>query len=118
MLENDRERKKDDKKENRGIILSGIECFLIEVLCLERCISGHIVFLGIRHFILTDQGKDKPFFRVSQSLLTEDYYSPLQQTVQSATVDCTVCRNRLYSPLWKSVVIRLTDRHNRKDGNA
>jgi hypothetical protein len=66
LLENDRERKKDDKKENRGIILSGIECFLIEVLCLERCISGHIVFLGIRHFILTDQGKDKPFFRVSQ----------------------------------------------------
>ena len=85
MLENDRERKKDDKKENRGIILSGIECFLIEVLCLGRCISGHIVFLGIRHFILTDQGKDKPFFRVSQRLLNGRL---LQSTVTDYTVHC------------------------------
>ena len=89
MLENDRERNKDDKKENRGIILSGIECFLIEVLCLERCISGHIVFLGIRHFILTDQGKDKPFFRVCQSLLNGRF-------LQSIAADRTVCYGGLY----------------------
>ena len=92
MLENDRERKKDDKKENRGIILSGIECFLIEVLCLERCISGHIVFLGIRHFILTDQGKDKPFFRVSQRLLN-------RRLLQSIAADRTVCYGGLYGLL-------------------
>lgn len=92
MLENDRERKKDDKKENRGIILSGIECFLIEVLCLGRCISGHIVFLGIRHFILTDQGKDKPFFRVSQSLLNG-------RLLQSIAADRTVCYGGLYGLL-------------------
>ena len=45
-------------------------------------------------------------------------YGPLQRTIQSAAGDCTVHCNGLYSPLPETVVIRRTDRHNRKDENA
>ena len=38
--------------------------------------------------------------------------------LQSPAVDCTVHCNEPYSPLPETVVIRRTDRHNRKDENA
>jgi len=38
--------------------------------------------------------------------------------LQSAAMDCTVHCSRLYGPLPETVVIRRTDRHNRKDENA
>ena len=92
MLENDRERKKDDKKENRGIILSGIEYFLIEVLCLGAMYVGADWFLGDAICHIGCKGKSKPFRRVNQALLNG-------RLLQSIAADRTVHCNGLYSLL-------------------
>ena len=65
---------------------------------------------GFKYHI-TNKGKNKPFPGVGQGLLNG-------RLLQSAAMDCTVHCNGLYSPLPKTVVIRRTNRHNRKDENA
>ena len=77
------------KKRIEGLFCQESSVFLLKFSVWERCISGHIVFLGIRHLILTDQGKDKPFFRVSQRLLNG-------KLLQSIAADRTVCYGGLY----------------------
>ena len=80
--------------------------------------SGSLIILGDLNIISQTKGRISRIPGAGKAFLTEDYYSLRQWTVQSATVDCTVHCIEPYSPLPETVVIRRTDRHNRKDENA
>lgn len=79
---------------------------------------GSLIILGDLNIISQTKGRISRFPGAGKAFLTEDYYSLRQWTVQSTVADCTVHCNGLYSPLPETVVIRRTDRHNRKDENA
>ena len=68
--------------------------------------------------LLAEKGRPSNSLLSAKLFQTEDYYSLLQQTVQSTTADYTVHYNGLYGPLPKSVIICPIKRLNQKDEKA